>query len=1075
MMRMRRRIISGNTIGLDDNSNNNRSTFKTENLIGNENDEVLHNYEDQEPSSSKVKGKHESIWRRMNIFAAYVHTYKLFLKVQRPNDPMIDVKILDERFRQMSIFVAIFWVVITTITLYAFPMDCLVELPPSARTAEKIVSFLIFFSLITRISPLVLGSRKGWQRFSGVFFAASVVQIIAGTANGMMGILSCSPVVIDPFTGLKINLLRWCEYVPLAFAMGFLTDAIDATDLQIPIRFALSESISCSFAFLFIIPNIYVWLGAMVMSLIHFFPLYMRLYAKRKRFLSMQLGDTVDEVEKYERVRIAYRLVVTCAFTWSMLVGNYFIGAIGSRYFNLGTDFSIIVEAATDLLAKHFYLSIVVEAHDLVFDDKSRAERRLEELRRMMSVVWASSSDVLLISVAGSSGRIKTQLSPSVAKLCGSSARFPTDAFILDIDASELHSIRNAKEPKNTNIQPYSTIDPTNMLIHLGVKSLIAKVWATDKQEKLIQLILYRSDGNAMHCEAKVTRLNERSLIVVVRDITERQRRFEAEKKVVSQVTARKKDAEANRFTRHEVKNGLLAAIGVCDSLRDIAVKNNSCNDLQHLHAQADIVKPIDEEFNANFSGKIEELDLTLNQTLDIVITEVMARDVINGVYEPRFECTDLKAFFGRNYKNSGINAYKQQHFFYQPELFPLLEVDPMLLLYIHRNAITNAWKFGEKGGLVETYLSFDDQSNTFTMDVINRPGPGHNHIVKLGMRARDIVFAPGKSLHSEKKHTILHPHSRSNGAWIMRSCARVLKGNCDIDFQPDKTVFSFYCPVKLVGTQTMDMEEVKKLFPLPANTWGIGIDDSLVQRKLLNRYLSLVGIKSDHVFIKGSSFEEISRFDTFVTKIILENSNDLFLIVADENLDVNVDGKHWTISGSEALQKIIRKIGPVLEKNVLALVRSANDSSEDIAIYNSRAHGFLPKVPLKREKAQEMLAPLWVDRFGFRDELSISPCSSEYCLTDLVAIDMKADLTGSIERIDYLMDYADDENSWLVVKELLHALKGDLMTQSGNESSREAMDIIDMIRGTDQSDEYVNYQWKRLHSLVQDLLQNIE
>ena len=55
-------------------------------------------------------------------------------------------------------------------------------------------------------------------------------------------------------------------------------------------------------------------------------------------------------------------------------------------------------------LAKHFYLSIIVEAHDLVFDNKSRAERRLEELRRMMPIAWASSSDVLLISISGSSG-----------------------------------------------------------------------------------------------------------------------------------------------------------------------------------------------------------------------------------------------------------------------------------------------------------------------------------------------------------------------------------------------------------------------------------------------------------------------------------------------------------------------------------------------------------------------------------------------------------------------------------------------------------------------------------------------
>ena len=72
-----------------------------------------------------------------------------------------------------------------------------------------------------------------------------------------------------------------------------------------------------------------------------------------------------------------------------------------------------------------------------------------------------------------------------------------------------------------------------------------------------------------IQCEANVTRMEENSLIIVVRDISERFRRFEAEKRIVSETTARLKDEAANRFTKHEVKNGLLAAIGLCDSLRE--------------------------------------------------------------------------------------------------------------------------------------------------------------------------------------------------------------------------------------------------------------------------------------------------------------------------------------------------------------------------------------------------------------------------------------------------------------------------------------------------------------------------
>jgi len=51
----------------------------------------------------------------------------------------------------------------------------------------------------------------------------------------------------------------------------------------------------------------------------------------------------------------------------------------------------------------------------------------------------------------------------------------------------------------------------------------------------------------------------------------------------------------------------------------------------------------------------------------------------------------------------------------------------------------------------------------------------------------------------------------------------------------------------------------------------------------------------------------------------------------------------------------------------MIALVRSANDSSSDIAIYNKRAHGFLPKAPIKREKVINCLL----------DDLDIWVCES--------------------------------------------------------------------------------------------------
>jgi phage terminase small subunit len=65
---------------------------------------------------------------------------------------------------------------------------------------------------------------------------------------------------------------------------------------------------------------------------------------------------------------------------------------------------------------------------------------------------------------------------------------------------------------------------------------------------------------------------------VVVRDVTERYRRFEAERRSAESL-ARQQDAQAiNRFTRHEVKNGLLAGIELCDSLHEfVEIADTGC------------------------------------------------------------------------------------------------------------------------------------------------------------------------------------------------------------------------------------------------------------------------------------------------------------------------------------------------------------------------------------------------------------------------------------------------------------------------------------------------------------------
>eukprot|EP00957_Ditylum_brightwellii_P180991 13788429-Ditylum_brightwellii.AAC.1 len=92
----------------------------------------------------------------------------------------------------------------------------------------------------------------------------------------------------------------------------------------------------------------------------------------------------------------------------------------------------------------------------------------------------------------------------------------------------------------------------------------------------------------------------------------------------------------------------------------------------------------------------------------------------------------------------------------------------------------------------------------------------------------------------------------------------------------------------------------------------------------------------------------------------------------------------HVTVSGSMCVEGIQRRLLPEQERRVCALIRSANDSSQDVAIYNSRAHRFLPKVLIQGDKVMETLAPFWERRFPPPPQQTFGfPTSSAFILEE--------------------------------------------------------------------------------------------
>ncbi len=322
----------------------------------------------------------------------------------------------------------------------------------------------------------------------------------------------------------------------------------------------------------------------------------------------------------------------------------------------------------------------------------------------------------------------------------------------------------------------------------------------------------------------------------------------------------------------------------------------------------------------------------------------------------------------------------------------------------------------------------------------------------------------------------------------IMDKCAKIMKGKCSIKFEETRTVFTLKMPAKPYGSQRITTPIDIKTFKLPDKIWGIAIDDSKIQMKLLGKFFEFAGIPSDRVHVFGKNNDEIMGFVDFVVKFMDEHKGEHVLLIADENLDVMDEAsKHTTISGSQLVENIRLRLLPEQEILLVALIRSANDSSSDVAIYNSRAHGFLPKAPIKKANILETLAPLWMARYPQEvvDEDdsypsgstrksradSFSSLESSASLQDAVAttpieiIHMVKEISDLFSKGSIMEDRVLRQNIW----EKLHALKGDLLTLQVGSKIITAVGMINSFRDAQSNDDLLE-RWNLLQEQILSL-----
>ena len=141
-----------------------------------------------------------------------------------------------------------------------------------------------------------------------------------------------------------------------------------------------------------------------------------------------------------------------------------------------------------------------------------------------------------------------------------------------------------------------------------------------------------------------------------------------------------------------------------------------------------------------------------------------------------------------------------------------------------------------------------------------------------------------------------------------------------------------------------------------------------------------------------------------------------------------------------------------------------------DVAIYNSRAHGYLPKAPIRAESVLEVLAPLWLARFPrfemIVDEDKKLPAETHKFDDSEVIITMN-DLMGCIDDMDSLsqLDKEELEEKWSIVWEKLHALKGDLQIMPGG-GLDEAISLITSLRSPKPPRNFAQ-DWQKIRSSI--------
>lgn len=234
-----------------------------------------------------------------------------------------------------------------------------------------------------------------------------------------------------------------------------------------------------------------------------------------------------------------------------------------------------------------------------------------------------------------------------------------------------------------------------------------------------------------------------------------------------------------------------------------------------------------------------------------------------------------------------------------------------------------------------------------------------------------------------------------------------------------------------------------------------------------------------DQQLILGDRRDEIIEFEDLAVNYVKTHPKDFILMIVDENLDVESKdaSKQESISGSRCVEHIRKRLSKEAERRVLALVRSANDSTSDISLYNIRCHGFLPKAPIRREKINETLASLWYERFPPSEfGLCLSDAADEIIAPSEDVACSSSDILQKLNEINLMFEGGFHLDEPKKINDSLHEMKGDLLTMTGfNVTMIGILGQINMILQCSFEPDDVRLKWETLYDKITEAIRSLD